>query len=1024
MGAGWAQNVGIGTTAPTQKLDVNGNVRVRAAAGTGDGRLLGVEADGTLKVQPPLFGAAATPSPQAPALVGSAAATDGEPVKVLLNPAGTRAYVLTRVSLTNPAGQKRASLQVFDVSGPTPAPVGSPVLTVAGGIDMALNQAGTRVWVLGYEPGSSNGFIQGFDLSQGQPVALGGEAPVGYSPQTIAVNPTGTRAFVWDSTQELVTFDLSQGGTPVQLNALPVAWIQDLAVNLAGTRLYAVDGSQELTTYDISSGLPVAVGSSVTTSGYSDELAVSPSGTRLYLLSSAPSMLSSYDISSGLPVAVGTPVAAGTYYSYGLVNSANGAVLAVQNFIDGTLLVYDVNGSGLPVARAAAPGITGGGLALSPDGSRAYLTYAGNTLRTVLLAAPRVLAVGSDGSLGSVDPALFKDNLGDHTATRNLNLAGKLLVSGGSQGLALDKDGNVGIGTGRFLDYAPPRLGIFGSSASQGVETIVRLTRPYQGAKVASVAEWRLGSFSADNASASRLDLALQYSSVFGTGFATVLSAQSNGRIGLSTTEPASQLANTNLNIIGSDQLGINEKSLTWLHDNQGYAAAVGNTLAGYGGNGLAVKVADSGSNTTALDVSQGPGVSTAGTTLLRVRADGNVGIGTGGPSARLDVAGSTRLRGLTTAGIVTTDANGNLSSAAASTLGDNLGNHLATRNLSLGAFQLVGNGGTAGLSISSGGSVGIGTASPAAPLHVATGAVPAAVLEGSNAGPHLELRKPGAGLANIDYIGTDFGGTRGGALELRGASSVQLSGDGDPSSPDLTVLANGRVGVGTTAPRGLLDVAGTGDSYLVPDPNNGSSQSLFLPGHLWLTPFSGNSGMAYLQARVPNASASTRIGLTLRTTNGTSLVDALTLAADGTAALAGPLTAPAVTTTTLTATTANATTVNATTVTTSAVTSPATGTANMVAAGYGNVFGVGTLSSASANVTVAHAGPGEYVLTFTGPLATADLGSRAVALTLYNGPGFISFVSGSGPGKLLVRTYNTGGTLTDRGFSFVIFQP
>jgi hypothetical protein len=42
----------------------------------------------------------------------------------------------------------------------------------------------------------------------------------------------------------------------------------------------------------------------------------------------------------------------------------------------------------------------------------------------------------------------------------------------------------------------------------------------------------------------------------------------------------------------------------------------------------------------------------------------GNVGIGTVTPSALLDVNGSTRLRGLTTAGVVVTDANGNLSSS------------------------------------------------------------------------------------------------------------------------------------------------------------------------------------------------------------------------------------------------------------------------------------------------------------------------------------------------------------------------
>jgi hypothetical protein len=106
------------------------------------------------------------------------------------------------------------------------------------------------------------------------------------------------------------------------------------------------------------------------------------------------------------------------------------------------------------------------------------------------------------------------------------------------------------------------------------------------------------------------------------------------------------------------------------------------------------------------------------------------------------------------------------------------------------------------------------------------------------------------------------------------------------------------------------------------------------------------------------------------------------------------------------------------------AVTTPATGAANVLAAGYGAVYGTGSLYNATGNVTVAHSATGEYLLTFTGPLATADFGSLAVSLTLYNGPGFVSFVGGGGAGRLLVRTHNTSGTLTDRGFSFVVFQP
>lgn len=51
----------------------------------------------------------------------------------------------------------------------------------------------------------------------------------------------------------------------------------------------------------------------------------------------------------------------------------------------------------------------------------------------------------------------------------------------------------------------------------------------------------------------------------------------------------------------------------------------------------------------------------------------------------------------------------------------DNLGNHTATQNLNLGAHALVGNGGSSGIAISSGGYVGVGTTSPRLGLDVNT---------------------------------------------------------------------------------------------------------------------------------------------------------------------------------------------------------------------------------------------------------------------------------------------------------------
>ncbi|HEY0770000.1 MAG TPA: hypothetical protein VGD31_06665, partial [Sphingobacteriaceae bacterium] len=45
--------------------------------------------------------------------------------------------------------------------------------------------------------------------------------------------------------------------------------------------------------------------------------------------------------------------------------------------------------------------------------------------------------------------------------------------------------------------------------------------------------------------------------------------------------------------------------------------------------------------------------------------------------------------------------------------------------------------------------------------------------------------------------------------------------------------VEGGNMGIGTANPRGRFDVDGTGDIYLADDVNTGSSQSIFLPGHV-----------------------------------------------------------------------------------------------------------------------------------------------------------------------------------------------
>jgi hypothetical protein len=134
------------------------------------------------------------------------------------------------------------------------------------------------------------------------------------------------------------------------------------------------------------------------------------------------------------------------------------------------------------------------------------------------------------------------------------------------------------------------------------------------------------------------------------------------------------------------------------------------------------------------------------GTEEMRLQGiTGNLGIGIPSPTARLDVNGSTRLRGLTTAGLVSTDASGNLTSASAASLdpttaGNGLtktGSNFTLGGTLTGATTIAQAGNAFSLT---GGNVGIGTTTPAGLL-----AVQGTVI-GSAAIDQQQLTSTGAG--------------------------------------------------------------------------------------------------------------------------------------------------------------------------------------------------------------------------------------------------------------------------------------
>jgi DNA-binding beta-propeller fold protein YncE len=427
-GLAQAQNVGIGTSAPTQTLDIDGGLRVRGLTGSGAGRLLSAAADGTLQVQPPLLGATLTPA-TAPVSLGTVP-TGIAPAALALNPAGTRAYVLN--SSDN-------NLQVYDLSGGAlPVSLGT-VGTSPSPRALALNAAGTRAYVVNSD---QTGKLDVFDLSgAGLPVSLGTVGASAYA-VGIALNAAGTRAYVGTNTAAVQAFDLSGTGLPTSLGTAAAGGSpRALATNPLTNRLYVATTANALQVYNTSASVPSSLGT-VATGQNPAAVAVNAAGTRAYVLGAADASLRAYDLSGGgVPTLLGTastdaaPAAVAVY-------PAGDRVLVVHNTFSGaTLRSYDVSGN-TPASLGSVPlaGLSRA-VAMNAAGTRAY-ALAGNALQAFDIGGgPRVAVVNADGSLGSLDPAQLPGYARRPVALGSVGSAGTLYATTGNYAVARQSTG-------------------------------------------------------------------------------------------------------------------------------------------------------------------------------------------------------------------------------------------------------------------------------------------------------------------------------------------------------------------------------------------------------------------------------------------------------------------------------------------------------------------------------------------------------------------------------------------------------
>ncbi|HEY3861631.1 MAG TPA: tail fiber domain-containing protein [Verrucomicrobiae bacterium] len=264
------------------------------------------------------------------------------------------------------------------------------------------------------------------------------------------------------------------------------------------------------------------------------------------------------------------------------------------------------------------------------------------------------------------------------------------------------------------------------------------------------------------------------------------------GSLGIGTTTPFTQLANSPNNIYGSDGFGLSSQSLGWNSGSFGYAAGFYNPGIGGSSDGLVVKIAGTSARVMEL-------LAENTNTVLIAQGNGNVGIGTNAPSATLDVNGSGHFAG--NVGIGTTSPGAPLDVQTPSTPGtgsliSQFGSQFAPRiqffdeTLSAVAgpeiFFAADNGGQ----IASSGSIEL---EPSGDVEIRNGG-----------GRNLIMSGPGGGeWSFFDTIADSF------YWDISGDSNTFAISDSGIGYPFAINRTSGNVGINTTTPQHALDVNG-----------------------------------------------------------------------------------------------------------------------------------------------------------------------------------------------------------------------
>ncbi|MCR5889674.1 tail fiber domain-containing protein [Hymenobacter sp. J193] len=372
-----AGNVGIGTNDPQQKLDVNGNVRVRGLSGTGS-RLPVVLADGTLGISAPVY-TTSTPTTSTPTAAGQANTGDF-PNGVAVS--GVTAYVVNNVP---------DNLQIYDVSNPdAPVSVGT---VGTGSAPMSVEVSGTILYVA-----NQGGTLQLFDISSPRFPVLLGTAATGENTYDVAVS--GTRAYVVNNNSKTMqVFDVSNPRLPTLLGSTNTGNAPQ-SVAVSGTTVYVGNvSSSNVQIFNASNPAAISLAGTIGTIQYPTGLAVS--GTTVYVVGYNSSNNSQLQIfNAGNPASVTQTGSIGTTMGVSDVVLSGTTAYTISE-TGNTLQLFNVSNPAAPALLSTVGTNRPFGVAVS--GTTAYVTDADNDKLKVFSGAStgRPVTVNPDGSFSS-----------------------------------------------------------------------------------------------------------------------------------------------------------------------------------------------------------------------------------------------------------------------------------------------------------------------------------------------------------------------------------------------------------------------------------------------------------------------------------------------------------------------------------------------------------------------------------------------------------------------------------------------